>query len=361
MSGRILVGSLSLADEACRMWAASAILGGLMVAIAACGGGSQDSTVNTSAGSSGRIAFDACEANAGCGLYVGTIEDGNFTRVATHGGISDHVWSPDGDRIAYITQDTRLRVVRLDGSPPTLVPTTEGTSTQPAWSPDGKKLALAVGGEKTTDIFLVDVAESKFTKLTYSDSTEYYGYRTPAWSPDGRSIAFGSTDGVHLVDADGGNARRLTTEAAAADGLSWSRDGKQIAFLSGTGITERKLGVINSDGSGRLAIAPDLSPALQKPAWSPDGSQLAFFADVDGDFEIFVVNGDGTGLRNLTNNNVNDYDLSWSPDGKRIVFVSAAGQSADVYVMNADGSEAKRVTGEALTNERAAAWAPASR
>lgn len=75
------------------------------------------------------------------------------------------------------------------------------------------------------------------------------------------------------------------------------------------------------------------------PDWSPDGAQIAFTSDRDGDAEIFTMQADGTGVRKLTSNDAEDQWPDWSPDGSRIVFWSDRGESEDIFVMNARGGD----------------------
>ena len=109
---------------------------------------------------------------------------------------------------------------------------------------------------------------------------------------------------------------------------------------------------MNADGTQqeRLTNSPAVDTA---PAWSPDGQQIAFASNRDGNFEIYVMDAEGTGVPvNLTNNAAVDRDPAWSPDGQRIAFVSlrdgnATGTSSpnpEIYVMNANGSDQTRLT-----------------
>ena len=79
--------------------------------------------------------------------------------------------------------------------------------------------------------------------------------------------------------------------------------------------------------------------------WSPDGSRFAFRSDRDdGNFEIYVMDVDGSNQQNLTNNHAYDWGPSWSPDGSRIVFHSYRDGNWEIYVMDADGSNQQRLT-----------------
>jgi len=117
---------------------------------------------------------------------------------------------------------------------------------------------------------------------------------------------------------------------------AWSPDGTKIAFNSGRpGVID----VMNSDGSGQTNLTNNPDSGDSEPAWSPDGSRILFVSARDGNSEIYVMNADGSGQTNLTNNpDSGDSEPAWSPDGSRILFVSWRGGNAEIYVMNADGS-----------------------
>jgi TolB protein len=99
--------------------------------------------------------------------------------------------------------------------------------------------------------------------------------------------------------------------------------------------------VMNPDGSGETNLTNN--PAFDTtPAWSPDGARIAFGSLRDGDFEIFVMNADGTNPVNLTNSPNTDLWPTWSPDGTKIAFHTfrdaGSGLQSEIYVMDADGS-----------------------
>jgi len=80
------------------------------------------------------------------------------------------------------------------------------------------------------------------------------------------------------------------------------------------------------------------------PAWSPDGSRIAFETMRDGNSEIYVMNADGSNQMNITHHPADDHAAAWSPDGTRIAFESLRDGGRDIYVMNADGTEQVRLT-----------------
>lgn len=93
------------------------------------------------------------------------------------------------------------------------------------------------------------------------------------------------------------------------------------------------------------------------PVWSPDGKKIAFYSDVSGDREIYVMNSDGTGVTQLTKNPGVDEDPEWSPDGKRIMFRSERDEGSNLYTMNADGSDQQRLT-EGSAKRSVPRWSP---
>ena len=181
-------------------------------------------------------------------------------------------------------------------------------------------------------------------------------------TPASGRIAFTSTRDIdvdiHVMDVAAGNVAsvtRLTDDAAYDWEASWSPDEYKIAFTSITGRREDgnwDIYVMNSDGSAITRLT-DNTAKDDNPSWSPDGVSIAFTSERDGNEEIYVMNADGTGLTRLTNNNDSDWGPSWSPDGQQIAFVSSRDGNDEIYRMNANGTDITR-----LTDESEADWAP---
>ncbi|MGA2239873.1 MAG: hypothetical protein ABSG74_11740 [Candidatus Bathyarchaeia archaeon] len=174
---------------------------------------------------------------------------------------------------------------------------------------------------------------------------------SPVWSPDGTRIAFtrdipcdtGECRRIFVMNADGTGQVQLTVETAEPQPSiyhyrpAWSPDGTKIAFHKYTGGVNDGIYVIGADvpGAGVLLIAGG-----DQPSWSPDGSKIVFskWDSVLSQFVIWVMNADGSSVTSL--NVLGDYP-NWSPDGTKIIFATGGGS---VSIMNADGSEVHVLT-----------------
>jgi Tol biopolymer transport system component len=196
-------------------------------------------------------------------------------------------------------------------------------------------------------------------KLTNNDAEDYGA----VWSPDGKRLAFVSTrDGdreVFVMNADGRNVRQLTSNTTTEDGApvndqapAWSPDGTRIAFASTRDGGEPEIYVMSADGSNQVRLTTtEVWVSDHTPAWSPDGQYIVFGSDRVSyeNYELFRMRADGTQVTRLTTTEegVDDNAPEYSPDGTRIVFSSTrSGYQHDLFTMNADGTDVRRLGGD---------------
>jgi TolB protein len=160
-------------------------------------------------------------------------------------------------------------------------------------------------------------------------------------------IAFVKNGNIWVMDPSGKNKRQLT-KTGKDFAPAWSPDGKRIAFMS------RREGnfdiyVMDLDGSNLKRLTRHRAHGYY-PDWSPDGRRIVFDSLRDGDYEIYVMDADGSNKKRLTRKMTYNHFQRYSPDG-RITFVSKGGR--EIYIMDPDGSNKKR-----LTRGSYPAWSP---
>ena len=147
---------------------------------------------------------------------------------------------------------------------------------------------------------------------------------------------------IGVVNLDGTQAHRLTTDWHHVNYPVWSPDGRRLAYVRVPFTrTPSRLVTMKADGTDERLVAWLDRVASRPPAWSPDGQQIAFAgAASDSKLAVYTVAADGSDLRRLSDS---VSPPSWSPDGSRLVFVKADGDRLAAYTIAADGSDARRV------------------
>lgn len=229
-------------------------------------------------------------------------------------GGGDVTISPDGSKIAYSGDD--VWVVDSDGSNPVNLTNSPGTlDRMPSFSPDGSQIVFASADSMNVswDIWVVDVDGSNPpTRLTNDPQAQDMD---PVFSPNGNKIAFtkfGAGGDIYLMDPDGNNQVNLTNSIFHDYSPAFSPDGSRIAYTSFNS-GNYDIWVMNTDGSGTPTNLSN-HPALNDtdPVFSPDGGRIAFVSDRDGNREIYVMNStDGLGQTNLTQNSGPDFVPAW--------------------------------------------------
>jgi TolB protein len=286
--------------------------------------------------------------------------DGSGLQQLTHLGGHDALdvhWSPDGSKLAFrvwTNENYQLYVMNADGTAPTNLTGSMGVS-ELAWSPDGAMLAFTSFQKGNDfDVFVVNADGTGLRPVVESSLGEH----RPQWSPDGTRIAFErwplrdsdpGTPDIYIVDLAGGEAVPLVTSPGWDTSVAWSPDGDRLAFeIDQNG--DREIYVVEADGTGQRQLTDIPEGGAARPAWSPDGTRLSFVAHDAEQWDAWVVNADGTGLIRLTSTERDDGPAVWSPDGRLLAFTSSevmAGDNTgtyDVYTIRPDGTDERRIT-----------------
>ena len=233
-------------------------------------------------------------------------------------------------------------------------------SSRPLASSALPKIAFgSVRNSGNHDIFVMDADGSNEVRLT----TDLAYDDQPVWSPDGSTLAFMSDRNgnfeIYTMPGSGGVPTRLTNNFAADGFPAWSPDGTKIAFVRGDlrNPSTFEIFVMNADGTNQVRLTNDVV-IDGVPSWSPDGTRIVFMSGGSSvfdpnSFEIYVMNADGGGRTRLTNNTIVDGQPSYSPDGSKILFASGDAMTPDgieIFVMNASGTNPVRLTNNSVTD-----------
>jgi TolB protein len=250
--------------------------------------------------------------------------------------------------------NNQIYIMHPEGSSPVRITYDTASDVDPDISPDGQQILFTSNQTETVNnnIFVRD-RRGVVRNLTNDPATDQWA----RWSPDGKQIVFESSrDGgvfeIYVMDADGTDTpTRLTSPPTLGRYPSWSPDGRQIVFRRGIDIY-----VINADGTGTpIQLTSEVAPSFaQMPVWSPDGRHIAFMSFREGYCSVFRMTADGNEQTNLTPKDPGDPASkwcsrapSWSAHGRKIFFMSfrpSTGGQSQIFVMDLDGTDVRQLT-----------------
>jgi Tol biopolymer transport system component len=244
------------------------------------------------------------------------------------------------DAIAYTDTSTSpsaaIHLMAPDGSDDRCLVDTPGPDTWPRWSPDGQWISFIGGDGTQEDIFIVRADGSGLTRVTDSPARE----KQPVWSPDGTRLGYTASLGeegapsIHVVQRDGTRDATLPAGAAWVGLQDWSPDGTTLLYArddsSGGHIA---LWTMSPDGSEQRLLRSEDGDFGSGARYSPDGTQIALQADLDGGC-LYLSDATGGRLRRLTSGCQSGKTLTWAPDQTRILTAPGGDTPGDAEVVD---------------------------
>jgi dipeptidyl aminopeptidase/acylaminoacyl peptidase len=237
-------------------------------------------------------------------------------------------WSPDGNRVAIISgrYGGKLFVAEWNGDNAAQITSTCGAASWPQWSPDGLKIAFIYSagrpGCEVLEPAQIQVYDLETGQMTPIFSNAYDPNRI-YWLPDGELAYIAKisetdwTEMINIVKPDGSFIKQLpanATDFTDIFDLAYSPDSKYLAFVGeinpSTGRTTRDIYVLDIDEHNMINLTTGLGNNFE-PVWSPVGDWIAFESDRGGDFQIYLIQSNGSGLFQINTNSASGTSPAW--------------------------------------------------
>ncbi|HEX7314245.1 MAG TPA: di-heme oxidoredictase family protein [Pyrinomonadaceae bacterium] len=268
---------------------------------------------------------------------------------------------PEGSRILCAKDSDKLFVMGFDGGQYGRVANVPDGVNFGTFSPDARQILYSRPVSNIKQIFVANVDGTDETQLTNDPAGAFHA----VWAPDGSKIAFMSNrqDGFQIwsMNPDGTGQTNLTNDGIGGNDFpTWSPDSSKIAFQRLRNGAQTDVWVMNADGTGQTNLTNTTGFNFNgNPSYSPDGTQITFGSNRDGNNEIYKMTSAGASQTRLTNHSANDGTPAWSPDGNLIAFQSTRnGGAFRIHVMNTDGSNPFMLVKQGFSSYSNPQWSP---
>lgn len=262
-------------------------------------------------------------------------------------------------RIAYVVKsgpNYELQVADADGMNAATALRSREPIISPAWSPDGQRLAYVSFEQKKPIVYVHTLATGQRRVVANFKGSN----SAPAWSPDGSQLAVVLTkDGLsqlYAINADGSGVRRLASSSGIDTEPAWAADGN-IYFTSDRGGSPQIYRVSSTGGSAQRVTFDGSYNVTPRP--SPDGRQLAFITRNNGRFQVAIQDVASKQTTILTDS-ARDESPSFAPNGRMILYATESGGRGVLAAVSSDGRVKQRLTVQAA-DVREPAWGPQAR
>ena len=247
-------------------------------------------------------------------------------------------FSPDGEKIIFNQDNISIWVINIDGTGLQKL-ASDSKIWQNPFSPDGSLIVYT--SDSPYEIFTMDVNGSNQSRLSYTSSSEYY----PVFSPDQSLIAYIFSSDIWTMEINGNNKTERSSFYGSRSDISFLPDGSKLIYVYREySFDEYEIYSINVDTWGNAIKLSTTGGPDYDPIISPDGSKIVFYSYADLDYEIYIMDADGSNNTNITNIVGTDAYPTFSPDGSKILFESIRDGNTEVYIMNIDGSNQTNLT-----------------